>query len=74
MKLKVIAKDKDGRALALNLKKEKKYYMPNIEFEIEEERGKELLAKKHDDNPVVEQVETPKKSKNSNNILEENNQ
>ena len=59
MKLKNVTL-KDGKPANLRLKKEDKTYLPNEEFEVSNERGKELLKLKIDDNPIVEKVKEPK--------------
>ena len=82
MKLRVIAKNKNGKDANLELKKDKKFYLHNEVFEVEDERGKELLDSKWEDNPVVEEVkeaaveEVPtevvkNKNKNKVNTVEE---
>lgn len=59
MKLKNIT-IKDGKPANLRLKKEDKTYLPGEEFEVSNERGKELLKIELDGNPIVEKVKEVK--------------
>lgn len=61
MKLKNIA-IKDGKPVNLKLKKEDKTYLPEEEFEVSNERGKELLKIEMDGKPIVEKVKEVKTS------------
>lgn len=61
MKLKNIT-IKDGKQANLKLKKEDKIYLPEQEFEVSNERGKELLKIEIDGKPIVEKVKEPKES------------
>ncbi len=70
MKLRVIAKTVDGKDASLTLKKEGKIYLHGREFEVSEERGKELLEKKEGDYPVVEVVKDKKPKENITEISE----
>lgn len=54
---------KDGKPANLRLTKEDKTYLPNEEFEVSDERGKELLKLKVEDNPIVEKVKESKPQK-----------
>ncbi len=51
---------KDGKPANLRLKKEDKTYLPNEEFEISDERGKELLKLEIDGKPIVEKIKESK--------------
>lgn len=66
---------KNGKSANLNLKKEDKMYLPNEEFEVSEERGKELLEIKIDGNPIVKEIievkETKPKKPQTQEVLEE---
>jgi len=63
MKLRNIAK-KNGKEVNLELKKEgRKIVAPNQEFEINDERAKELLKMAIEDKPIVEKVKEEKNSK-----------
>lgn len=62
MKLKNVTL-KDGKLANLKLKKEDKTYLPGEEFEVSNERGKELLKIEIDGKPIVEKV---KENKNNN--------
>lgn len=63
MKLKNIAK-KNGKEVNLELRKEgRKIIAPNQEFEISDERGKELLKTTIDNQPIVEKVKEEKANK-----------
>ena len=64
MKLRVIAKNSQMKNANLHLKKENKFYLHNQEFEVVDERGKELLNTKWEGNPIVEEVKEQAKSKN----------
>ena len=64
MKLRVIAKTENMKSANLQLKKEGKVYLPNEEFEVDNERGKELLKIKWEGNPIVEEVKEVPKGKN----------
>lgn len=64
MKLRVIAKTENMKSANLQLKKEGKVYLPNEEFEVDNERGKELLKIKWEGNPIVEEVKEVSKGKN----------
>ncbi len=59
MKLKNVTL-KDGKPANLRLKKEDKMYLPNEEFEVSNERGKELLKLEIDGKPIVEKVKESK--------------
>lgn len=59
MKLKNIT-IKDGKPANLRLEKEDKIYLPGEEFEVSNERGKELLKVVIDNNPIVEKVKETK--------------
>lgn len=61
MKLKNIT-IKEGKPANLKLKKEDKIYLPEQEFEVSNERGKELLKMEIDGEPIVEKVKEPKES------------
>ena len=63
MKLKNIAK-KGGKEINLDLVKENKLIAPNQEFEVADERAEELLKKKIDNAPIVEQVKEAKPKSN----------
>lgn len=64
MKLKNIAK-KNGKEVNLELQKERrKIITPNQEFEVSNERGKELLDIKIEGNPIVEKVKETQTSQN----------
>ena len=63
MKLRVIAKDANGNKMHLNLRKEHEIILHGKEFEVSEERGKELLAIENEGGAVVERVKMPKESK-----------
>lgn len=69
MKLKNVTL-KDGKTANLRLKKEDKTYLPNEEFEVSDERGKELLKIEIDGNPIVEKVKEAKPQKQDNNTEE----
>lgn len=74
MKLRVIAKDEKGKEVSIKLKKEEKFLMPNEEFEVDDERGKELLRIKYVNSPIVEKIEISTKNKKAdNNDIEETN-
>lgn len=62
MKLRNVAM-KNGKNINLELEKEHLIIVPNEEFEISDERGKELLKKKIDNNSIVEKVKEEKTSK-----------
>lgn len=62
MKLKNIAR-KEGQEVNLELTKEKKLVTPNQEFEVSDERAKELLSMKIDEKPIVEKIKEEKTSK-----------
>lgn len=64
VKLRVIAKDSQMKKANLELKKENKFYLPDEEFEISDEKGKELLNTKWEGNPIVEEVKEQTRSKN----------
>lgn len=64
MKLRVIAKTENMKSANLQLKKEGKVYLPNEEFEVDNERGKELLKIKWEGNSIVEEVKEVPKGKN----------
>lgn len=66
MKLKNVT-IKNGKPANLKLKKEEKIYLPEEEFEINDERGKELLKIKIEEKPIVEKV---KEQKTSSNVTE----
>ena len=72
MKLRVIAKDSKMKEANLQLKKEKKFYLHNEEFEVNDERGKELLDTKWEGNPIVEEVKETPKARNKANTETEN--
>lgn len=59
MKLKNIT-IKDGKPANLRLEKEDKTYLPEEEFEVSNERGKELLKIEIDNKPIVEKVKETK--------------
>lgn len=59
MKLRNIGK-KDSKSINLELTKEKILVVPNQEFEVSDERGKELLNMKVDNMPIVEQIKETK--------------
>lgn len=59
MKLKNIT-IKDGKPANLKLKEENKVYLPGEEFEVSNERGKELLKIQIDGKPIVEKVKEAK--------------
>ncbi len=61
MKLKNIT-IKDGKSANLRLEKEDKIYLPGEEFEVSNERGKELLKIQIDGKPIVEKVKEAKTS------------
>lgn len=61
MKLKNIT-IKEGKPANLKLKKEDKTYLPEQEFEVSNERGKELLKMEIDGKPIVEKVKESKES------------
>lgn len=76
MKLKNVTL-KDGKPANLNLKREDKTYLPGEEFEVSDERGKELLKLEIDDKPIVEKVKEAKpqradKPQEQDNNTEEN--
>lgn len=74
MKLRAIAKDEKGKEVSIKLKKEEKFLMPNEEFEVDDERGKELLGIKYVNSPIVEKIEMQTKNKKAdNNDIEETN-
>ena len=63
MKLRNIAK-KNGKEVNLELQKERrKVIAPNQEFEVSDERGKELLKITIEDKPIVEKVKEEKTNK-----------
>lgn len=64
MKLRVIAKDKKMKNANLQLKKENRFYLYAEEFEVDGERGKELLNTKWEGNPIVEEVKEQTRLKN----------
>ena len=72
MKLRVIAKNSQMKDANLHLKKENKFYLHNQEFEVEDERGKELLNTKWEGNPIVEEVKEVPKARNKANTETEN--
>lgn len=59
MKLRNIAK-KNGKEINLDLRKERRLIIPNQEFEIADDRAKELLNIKIDNKPIVEKVKEEK--------------
>ena len=69
MKLRVIAKTAEGKDASLTLK-EGKIYLHGSEFEIPEDRGKELLRRKEGNYPVVELVRDKKQKENNTEISE----
>ncbi len=71
MKLRVIAKDKKMKNANLQLKKENRFYLYAEEFEVDGERGKELLNTKWEGNPIVEEVKEQTKTKNKATAKEE---
>lgn len=71
MKLRVIAKDKKMKNANLQLKKENRFYLYAEEFEVDGERGKELLNTKWEGNPIVEEVKEQAKTKNKATAKEE---
>lgn len=67
MKLKNIAK-KNGKEVNLSLQKgSRKVIIPNQEFEVSDERGKELLKTEIDGKPIVEKVKEVKQLQSENN-------
>ncbi len=66
MKLKNIS-IKNGKSANLRLEKEDKIYLVNEEFEIDNERAKQLLKIQIDGNPIVEKVKEVKTSQADNN-------
>lgn len=71
VKLRVIAKDSQMKKANLELKKENKFYLPDEEFEISDEKGKELLNTKWEGNPIVEEVKEQTRTKNKATAKEE---
>lgn len=65
MKLRVVAKDENGKDASLTLRKEGKIYLHGKEFEVDDERGKELLSKKNGEYPIVELVKDKKNKETS---------
>ena len=62
MKLRNIA-EKNGKAINLQIGKYGKVVAPNQEFEVPDEKGKELLNTKIDEKLIVEKVKEEKANK-----------
>lgn len=65
MKLRNIAK-KENKPLNINLRKEDKLILPNEEFEVNDDRAKELLEQTVEDKPIVEVVKEAKSKLETN--------
>jgi hypothetical protein len=65
MKLRNIAK-KENKPLNINLRKEDKLILPNEEFEVSDDRAKELLEQTVEDKPIVEVVKDTKSKLETN--------
>lgn len=65
MKLRNIAK-KENKPLNINLRKEDKLILPNEEFEVNDDRAKELLGQTVEDKPIVEVVKDAKSKLETN--------
>ena len=65
MKLRNIAK-KENKPLNINLRKEDKLILPNEEFEVSDDRAKELLEQTVEDKPIVEVVKDAKSKLETN--------
>ncbi len=65
MKLRNIAK-KENKPLNINLRKEDKLILPNEEFEVSDDRAKELLKQTVEDKPIVEVVKDAKSKLETN--------
>lgn len=65
MKLRNIAK-KENKPLNINLRKEDKLILPNEEFEVSDDRAKELLGQTVEDKPIVEVVKDAKSKLETN--------
>lgn len=65
MKLRNIAK-KENKPLNINLRKEDKLILPNEEFEVNDDRAKELLEQTVEDKPIVEVVKDAKSKLETN--------
>lgn len=65
MKLRNIAK-KENKPLNINLRKEDKLILPNEEFEVNDDRAKELLEQTVEDKPIVEVVKDTKSKLETN--------
>lgn len=65
MKLRNIAK-KENKPLNINLRKEDKLILPNEEFEVNDDRAKELLGQTIEDKPIVEVVKDAKSKLETN--------
>lgn len=65
MKLRNIAK-KENKPLNINLRKEEKLILPNEEFEVNDDRAKELLGQTVEDKPIVEVVKDAKSKLETN--------
>lgn len=62
MKLRNIA-EKNGKMINLQIGKYGKVVVPNQEFEVTDEKGKELLNIKINEKPIVEKVKEEKVNK-----------